>query len=188
MKWKPELTASADRTTVRPGETVTITYSTTNATGGLFFVHQIGQWIGLSDGISLPLPSGEFTSTPAVPGTYTIMVVAARRAADLNNSHQSEGRRRAVIVEIPITVLAPTESAPTAVAGTLTFSPAKVNPGEKVTRTWTSSGGQTFLDGQPVPANGSDMFVPEKSIVSTLQVVKTRWDLFKVQAVLEVIP
>ncbi len=180
--WRPTLTASADKTTVRPGETITVTYSTSNATGGLYFIHQLGEWIGLSDGISLPLPSGSFTSTPAIPGEYVIRIMAVRRLTDLNQSGQSEGRRRAVIVEIPIKVVGP----PEAVRGSLTITPSTVKPGEKVTRTWTSSGGQTFLDGQPVPPSGSDTFVPTKSFTSVLQVVRHRWDILKLKATCEV--
>lgn len=169
---RPTITGTIDTSTVTPGTTIKITYSSPDATSCQFSIHQWGQWIGWSDGIPIPT-SGVLQVTPAVPGEFTITIVAAKRRFDLNMDGKFDGRRRTSSISFPIVVTnAPQKREPS--TGHLWFDPPVIKKGQTTTRNWTSSGGTAYLDGQRVPPSGSDVLRPQETLQSILQVTRGR--------------
>lgn len=108
--WKPTLTATISATSIRLGESVTVVYSTVNATGVMRDITQFRPFIGRCDGTLIPL-QGSYTHTPAEVGTFHTNILAARRLLQLNGNGLPDGYRRAVILEFEVEVL-PAEAKP----------------------------------------------------------------------------
>lgn len=185
--WRPTLTGSVDQSTIAHGQTVHITYSSPDATGCAYGITQWGQWIGWADGVSIPT-SGTLQITPALPGTFVVTIAAAKRRFNLNHDLATvEGHRRSVTLSFPITVTEPGKpqdawDGNSPFQARLWFDPPQIKAGEATTRHWESSGATAYLDGQRVPANGSDVLRPTESIESVLQVTAgRRWKWVNVQ-------
>lgn len=101
--WRPTLTATISSTSIRLGESVTVVYSTVNATGCLRDWMQLRPFIGRSDGIVIPV-NGSYSHTPREVGTFTTRIMATRRLGNLNHNGKQEGLRRGVILEFEVEV------------------------------------------------------------------------------------
>lgn len=173
VMWRPILTASAPTSRVAVGETLEITYSTQGATSCQFNITQWGQWIGWSDGVVIPT-SGVLQITPALEGRFVVTITAFRRLADLNRDGKSDGRRRSVSWSMEIVAGNAPESARPVLEGKVWFDPPRIRLGESTVRHWVSSGGIAYLDGQRVPASGSDVLIPKSTLTTYLQVTAGR--------------
>ena len=101
--WRPTLTATISATSIRLGESITVTYSTEHATGCMRDWTQLRPFIGRSDGVVIPV-QGSYTHYPSQVGTFTTRIMATNRAANLNRNGKQEGWRRAVILEFEVEV------------------------------------------------------------------------------------
>ncbi len=102
--WRPTLIASIDKTTIKPGETVTVTYQCGN--GATACRANVSHWamiVGKSDGELIPL-EGKYTVTPTEVGELVTNITAYKRAFDLNRSGGPDGRRRTETLWFKITV------------------------------------------------------------------------------------
>jgi len=106
--WRPTLHADLSASSIRVGESVTVTYSSEHATGAMRDWTQLRPFIGRSDGIVIPT-QGSYSHTPTEVGTFTTRLTATRRAVNLNHNGKQEGWRRAVIIEFTVEVLRPGE-------------------------------------------------------------------------------
>ena len=182
--WAPTLTGTIDQSTIPLGATAKIRYSAPDATGCQYGIRQWGSVIGWSDGVPIPT-SGVLQITPALPGTFVVTIVAAKRLLDLNRDGKFDGRRRTVSLSFPITVKggpsSPWDGVPD-FKGKLWFDPPQIKRGESTMRRWTSEGGTAYLDGQRVPASGQDVLRPVEDLTSILQVTAgRRWKFVRVE-------
>ncbi len=192
--WKPTLHATIDRSTIVHGETAHISYNSPDATGAAYNITQYGEIIGWADGVSIPVSATSRTLqiTPALPGTFVLTIVVAKRRLNLNQDLATvEGHRRTTPISFPITVLAIGEKPGNAWDGqspfqaAIRFDPPTIKLGESVQRSWASNGPRgtkAYIDGQLVPANGSDVLRPAQSLESVLNVTAgRRWQWHNAQ-------